>query len=62
MTGKKAMDYMRATQEEPLRSAWQKGEMCREHTAISLSRILSAILHHHLPEWNFILLTPLRAM
>lgn len=39
-----------------------EGEVCREDTAISLSCSLSAILHRHLPGWNFILLAPLHAI
>lgn len=62
MSEKKAMHYMRAMQEEPLRSVWQKGEMCREDAAISLPCSLPAILCRYLPEWDFILLAPLHAM
>lgn len=62
MSEKKARGYMRATQEEPLWSVWQKGEMCREDTEIPLSCSLLAILHPHLSEWNFIFLAPLHAM
>lgn len=49
-------------QEESLKAVWQKREICRGDTGTSLSCSLSAILHHQLPEWNFILLAPLHAM